>query len=213
MNDSDHAIILTNRFSSHPSIATLSRLGSRVLFFLGAGSLDAAPNEPGAPPAPKPDFIVRSLTSTFSDKNGNFKLDAPEETRASQSLAAAVSAPVDGPPPGGTTGNTDDKKDKGSQEMRAVVVADADALSDAALMNPSLANGNPQFVVDALKWLGGEESTSGAVAESGEDVRIEHTKQKDTLLFYSTIFGAPAFVLGAGLLSVRRSRRRSRRPS
>ena len=75
-------------------------------------------------------------------------------------------------------------------------------------MNASLANGNPQFLVDIFKWLGGEESSIGAIADTGEDVRIEHTKQKDTLLFYGTIFGAPLVVLALGLLYTRRVRSR-----
>ena len=87
-----------------------------------------------------------------------------------------------------------------------VVVSDADALSDATLMNPSNFNGNPQFVVDVLRWLGGEESFAGEVITT-EDVRIEHTKQKDKVYFYLTIFGAPALVLGLGLFLTRRGRR------
>jgi len=39
-------------------------------------------------------------------------------------------------------------------------------------------------------------------------VKIEHTKQKDLVLFYGTIFGVPSFVLLAGLLYSRRARTR-----
>jgi hypothetical protein len=189
MNESDNGIIFTNRFSSHPSVATLSRLGSRALFFIDAGWLEAAA---GA----SPDFIVRSLTTTFADKHKNFKLDEPDEKRAAWNLAAAVSKKLG------------DAKDKAALEMRAVVLADADVLSDAAMMNPSVANGNPQFFADVMKWLGGDEANIGVMPDTGEDVRIEHTKQTDTALFYSTIFGAPAIVLGFGLVFTRRSRRR-----
>jgi hypothetical protein len=137
------------------------------------------------------------LPTTFADKNGNFKFDVGEE-RTTYNLAAAVSRPA--------TQKTDKKGD--AAETRAVVIADADAVSDAALMNGSLANGNPQFIADILKWLGGEESSIGALADTGEDVKIAHTKQKDTLLFYGTIFGAPALILAAGLLYTRRVRSR-----
>jgi hypothetical protein len=65
---------------------------------------------------------------------------------------------------------------------------------------------NQLLVVDAVRWLGGEESFAGEVNVE-EDVRIEHTQQKDLIWFYSTIFGAPALVLGVGLAYTRRSRR------
>jgi hypothetical protein len=42
-------------------------------------------------------------------------------------------------------------------------------------------------------------------------VRIEHTKQKDVLWFYGTIFGAPALVLGLGLYTTRRKARTTER--
>ena len=56
--------------------------------------------------------------------------------------------------------------------------------------------------------IGGEESFAGTI-ESSEDVRIEHTKQKDLVWFYSIIFGAPALVLGAGLFVGRKKRKPS----
>ena len=59
-------------------------------------------------------------------------------------------------------------------------------------------------LVDAMRWLVGEESFSGQV-NNEEDVRIEHTKQQDLAWFYSTIFGVPALVLGVGLFFRRRA--------
>ena len=80
--------------------------------------------------------------------------------------------------------------------MRAFVVADADALSDAAFGNEP----NIMLFIDAIRWLGGEESFTGAIATT-EDVRIEHTKQKDLVWFYGTIFVVPSLVLGLGSCS------------
>jgi hypothetical protein len=91
--------------------------------------------------------------------------------------------------------------------MRAFVLGDADALSDAALSNDA----NALLVVDAVRWLGGEESFAGTLS-TPEDVRIEHTKQKDMIWFYGTTVGAPALVLGGGLLYTRRTRR-SKKPA
>ncbi len=201
-NDSDNAIIFTNRFSSHPSVSTLGRLGTRALFLINAGSLD---KKKDADPSLKIDFAVKSLPGTWADENGNFTLDTPSETKGMFNLMAAVSKAVP-QQPGKDKAAATGKDKKEPNEERVVVLSDVDALSDATLLNPSNYNGNPQFVVDALRWLGGEESFIGAV-NSTEDVRIEHTKQKDKVYFYLTIFGAPALVLGLGLTLTRRSRR------
>ena len=71
-----------------------------------------------------------------------------------------------------------------------------------------MANGNPQFLADIAKWLGGEESSIGALADTGEDVKIEHTKQKDAVWFYGTIFAVPLGVLGLGFIATRRRGKR-----
>jgi gliding motility-associatede transport system auxiliary component len=188
-DDSDKAVLYSNRFSSHPSVATLQRLGTRALFFVDAGAIDRSKD---ADPNLKLDFAVKSLPGTWADSNSNFTLDTPDEPTRQFNLVAAVSKPVADKPE--------------ATELRLLVMSDVDALSDGALLNPSNHNGNPQFVVDALRWLGGEESFSGAV-DAPKDVLIQHTKQKDKAYFYLTIFGAPAMVLGLGLFLTKRSRR------
>jgi LPXTG-motif cell wall-anchored protein len=40
-----------------------------------------------------------------------------------------------------------------------------------------------------------------------EDVPIVHTQQENVIWFHTTIIGAPALVLAAGLVSVRRRRK------
>jgi hypothetical protein len=193
-NDSDRVILQTNRYSSHASVSTLSRLSSRPVYLLGAAALD---KKADADPALKIDFTLRALGDTFDDQNGNFALDAPAEKRSSWALAAAVSRPVAAP--------TDGSK-KRSDEMRAFVLGDADVVSDAAF---SSNEANVLLVADSVRWLTGEESFAGLLA-TPEDVRIEHTKQKDLVWFYGTIFVAPAIVLGGGLLYTRRVRRASK---
>ncbi len=197
-NDSDHAILVTNRYSSHASVSTLSRFSSRPVIFVGAGALD---KKPGADSALRVDFTVRSLPDTFADDNGNFLFDAAAEKRQAYALAAAVSKPTGATPqPGASPSGA-----KPSEEMRAFVLADADAVSDAVLGNEA----NVLLVADAVRWMGGEESFAGMIS-TPEDVRIEHTKQKDLVWFYGTIFGAPAIVVGSGLFYTRRLRRPKR---
>jgi hypothetical protein len=195
-NDSDRQILATNRFSSHASVSTLSRVASRPVFFLGAGSLET---KSGGDAGYKIDFAVRALPDTFNDENGDFSFDAKTDKRNAYALAAAVSKTVGTPP---------DHAKKRSDEMRAFVLGDADVVSDAALGN----EGNFLLVADAVHWLVGEESFAGAMS-TAEDVRIEHTKQKDLVWFYGSIFGAPALVLGGGLVYTRRLRRSKAKPA
>lgn len=238
-NESDQAIIFSNRFASHPAVATLARLGSRALFFIGAGSFTKAEN---AKENLDIAFVLNSLPATWADTNGNFLYDSPGDKVGIFRLVAAVTQtvaagnqvsqsdeqPGQGAQQDGSDGHetneepnqadspsdSDAQQDKGAanepKQMRALMVADSDALSDATLMNPSNFNGNPQFVVDAIRWLAGDEGEQGVV-ESSDDVRIQHTKQQDKAYFYLTIFGAPALVLGVGLWISRKGRRRGER--
>jgi hypothetical protein len=194
-NDSDRTILVTNRFSSHASVSTLSRNSGRAhLVFAGASALD---KRSGADSSFKVDFTVKTLSDTFADTNGDFQYQDSEK-RTTYNVAAAVSKML----------NPHADNYKTVQETRMFVVADADALSDAVFGNEA----NVVFFIDAIRWLGGEESFTGAISTT-EDVKIEHTKQKDLVLFYGTIFVVPSLVLGAGLLLSRRKRGRAIAPA
>lgn len=91
-----------------------------------------------------------------------------------------------------------------TRPMRALVYADAEMFTDPVVVSLGL---NAALVADGIKWLGGEEALAGAT-ESEEDVPIQHTKAEDVVWFYSTILGAPALVLAAGLAGVYRRRKR-----
>lgn len=203
-NDSDRTRLISNSFSSHASVSTLSRNAPRAAVVLfGAGSLKHAEGATG-----KVDFAVRSMANTFQDTNGDYRLQSGTENSGIFNMAAAVSRPITDaskkPEP-----KKDDKKDKDAKteepkEFRAFVLADADALSDF-VMGEVL--GNQILFVDAVRWLVGEESVQG-LPNTEEDVRIEHTKQADLGWFYALILGAPTLVLGAGLFVSYRSRAR-----
>ena len=188
-NDSDRTILVTNRFSSHASVSTLSRNSSRAhVVFAGAAALE--PN-PSSAQNFKIDFCVKSMQDTFADANGDFKQQDNEKKNTIFNLGAAVSNIKD----------PHADMAKVPKEMRVFVLGDVDAVSDAVFGNEA----NVLLFVDAIRWLGGEESVAGAIS-TAEDVKIEHTKQKDLVLFYGTIFFVPAVVLGLGLLLSRRSR-------
>lgn len=208
-NDSDNIILMTNRFSSHASVSTLSRNASQAaVVMVGANSLDKA----STAKTERVDFTLRSLTGTFPDKNRNFKQEKTDEPDNIFNMGAAVAKAIEGSSgeasnealgsagSGGAAGKGGEKP--AAKEMRAFVLADADSVSDLVLGNfPA----NRMMVFDAVRWLGGEESFTGEV-NTEEDVRIEHSQQKDLAWFYGTIFGVPGLVLGVGLLVSRRSR-------
>lgn len=196
---SDRGNIATGTYSSHPSVTSLSHLGMRApMILVGAGHLEDAKERPKDVSI---DHTVRSLPSTWADLNRNFQFDAPAESRRSWNLAVAVTkrkseAIKPGDKPGKPPGD----------EGRVIVLADSDAVADGVVGNP----GNAYFVVDGVKWLLGDEAIAGEIS-SEIDVPIAHTRKQDTAWFYSSIFLAPALVLGAGWAATRR-RRKSGRP-
>jgi hypothetical protein len=184
-NVSDRQLIVTDRFSSHEAVTTLSRtrVGSGILL-VGSGYFEEAGEG-----ELRRSFVIRSLPSTFADLNGNYEFDEGTEERSSYNLAVAIEGEAD--------------STVGDAALRVLVFGDAEMFSDAVLASVGL---NAALVADGVRWLGREESFSGAI-ESEEDVAIAHTKSEDVALFYSTIFGAPLLVLAAGLVSVFRRRR------
>lgn len=200
-NNSDRALLISNRFSSHASVSTLSRNATRAaVLFARTGSLAAAPNTDV-----KVDMAVRAMGGTFADINANYEYDK-DEKKESYNLAAAVSKTIAAPVGEAPAADAEGEEDASVKEMRAFVIADADSMSDLLMSN---FGPNRLLLMDAVRWLGGEDSFAGEVNDE-EDVRIEHSKQKDLVWFYSTIVGMPALVLGLGLTLARRARRTSK---
>jgi hypothetical protein len=188
---SDRANIATAAYSSHPSVTTAGRLGGRApLLMFGAGFVEAAGERPQGV---RVDFPVHSHPSTWNDANGNFELDAPAEVRRTYELAAAIGRPQ---PDAG----------KGAPETRLMVLADSDALGDPVIENA----GNAYLALDGMKWLLGDDLIIGEISTE-EDAPIQHTRKQDVFWFYSTVFLAPALVLGAGFFATRRRGRGRRR--
>ncbi|QSQ17819.1 Gldg family protein [Myxococcus landrumensis] len=174
-------------FSSHPSVTSLTALGGQAaVALIGAGAMDQVQPLPNGI---MHDISVRAHGATFADANGNFTHDAGE-TRRTWPLVVAVEEPAPA----------------GKSPMRAIVMADADAMSDVVLTNL----GNEYLVLDSLRWLTGEEAVSGGVS-SEEDVPIQHTREQDVAWFYATVFLAPALVLAVGFVTTRRRGRRAPR--
>ncbi len=200
----DNMVILAKDFSSHSSVTTLSRVGSREggLPFIIAGSFVDAPFERMADSKKKPKrtYIITSPKTTFRDLNKNFKFDKDTEKRQAYNLAVAVEDPAatgEAPPEG-------KEKQIDKTGMRALLFGDVELFIDQIQGRALIAQ---VAFADAVKWLSGEEIYAGETV-SEKDVRIKHTRARDAKWFYGTIVGAPLLILGLGLVVGSRSGRR-----
>jgi hypothetical protein len=179
---SDRAILATSSYSSHPVASSVGRQGLPVVFYT-TGSLDELPAHRADLVV---DFTVRAHSQTWNDLNNNFNADTPPEVRKAYGLVASITRRA--------------PSNKIEEELRAVVLADSDALSDVVL---SQVRTNQGLILDMLKWLLGEEKIMG-LTNSENDVAIVRTKQQDMIWFYATIFLAPAVVVLVGFFARRR---------
>jgi hypothetical protein len=175
----DRALLLTNAYSTHPSVKTLARYKRRLVFVAPFSGWLEVRTRQGRLVTP----TLRTRSGAWPDANGDHQLDAGEKAGV-QVLGTAV-----------------EDREKGG---RAVALATLAALSDAALPNEA----NLQFVLDTVNWLVGEEALSGTV-ESEEDVRIEHSRDEDKAWFYGTSIFVPLLIVVGGLIRVQRRRKRS----
>lgn len=180
-NLSDRQLIITDRFSAHEAVTTLTRtrVGSGILL-VGSGYLEW-PDSVG----PRPRFVIRALPTTFADLNGNYEFDADTEVRMGYNLVAAIEGTEDDAP-----------------GMRALIYSDAGMFTDGVIASVGL---NAALLGDGIRWLGGDEEFGGEIA-SEEDVPIVHTRAQNVAWFYSTILGAPLLILAAGITTVTRRR-------
>lgn len=177
----DRALIITNSYSSHPSVTTLSKNSRRLIMVApNTGSLEMVKD-----PSRRMTETVRTPANTWADLDGDHEFDGDQETRKVHILGVAVQGI--------------------ESDMRGAVLANFAAMSDGAL---SSLQANYQYFVDTVNWLTGDEKLSGMV-EVEEDVRIEHTRDEDTVWFWGTTAFVPAFVVLVGLIRVRMRRRSS----
>lgn len=182
--EADRANLLTNDLAVHPAVSQTSRsfeLKQRGLYFPGTGWLKAAPTL-GAAPAD----LIRAMGGTWAEITGDHSLD-PKRERAEGRLPIAM-ATLD-PEPGG---------------WRVATVADSGFLSDEGYAYRN----NRGLTLELIRWVAGQEQL-GAGVESEQDVRIQHARERDQLLFYGTTFALPALIVLGGALRVRRRRARS----
>ena len=84
----DRRNLATNKYSTHPSVTTLSRNSKElVVIFPEAGILENTQKSEAK-------ATIRSMENTFEDRNGNFKKD-PEESSKIWSLAVSLEKDIE----------------------------------------------------------------------------------------------------------------------
>ena len=183
----DKWFIHSNVFTSHDSVVSLAKHEERVALILFEGGHFDVSKKMGEWHTSE---TVRTLSSTFIDKNKDFAFNKDSEKRSTYILGAVSENKK-------STGSAKDKNDEKSG--RVVAFSDSTMLADAVIRNP----GNLLFFADSLKWAAGESELAGTLS-SEEDVKIIHTRKEDVILFNSTVFAMPIFVIGIGLFATRR---------
>ena len=201
---SDRNLVITNGFSSHPSTTNLSRLSANQGILLEtAGALLDRPFAPAAAggEAPKRTYVLRTMPGSWLDLDGDNTFDDGVEKRDRYNIGAAIEGPKV-KKPDGTDG----------EGFRALVFSDQDLFADGDTLGRSglpEPNGGP-LVVDAVRWLGGEEIYSGQINNEKEK-EIKQTAREQAGWFVATTIIVPSLVLVVGLMISTRSRKRARK--
>lgn len=199
-NESDRRLALTNQFSSHASTTSLSRADARNGILLETAGIltDREFTTPGAKPTRT--YVVRSMGEAWIDYDNDFKA-GPAEKRDRYNIGAAVEGPK--------SKNADGSDKDG---FRAMVFSDQDLFADHMVQTRTgqifVETNGRSLPVDAIRWLGGEETISGIVNDE-KDPEIKQTKREQAAWFTATTIVAPLALFGIGMLFGRPKRKRS----
>ncbi len=187
---SDRRLVLTNRFGSHATTSDLSRAASRIgLVLEGAAGLEGVAGGPA-----RSTVLVRPMTGSWLELDGDFERDREAEPDAIEALAMASTLPVEDAGEGG--------------ESRGVVIGDVDVLNDdyVYVTGPGAMSANAKLLLDAYVWLAREDEAVVASVPGDDDPVLQRTRGESVRWFLGTVFGVPALVLAAGFGYVRRRR-------
>ena len=186
---SDRRLLVTNRFGSHATVSDLSRAANRIgLVLEGASALEGVTGAPA-----RSSVLVRPMTGSWLERDGDFERDSEGETDRIEALAMA---------------STRSATESDSVESRAVVIGDVDAMNDdyVYITGPGAMSANAKLLLDAYTWLAREDETSVSSVPGDDDPVLQRTRGESIRWFLGTVFGVPALVLAAGFLFVRRRR-------
>lgn len=176
----DRHAIWANRYSSHPSVSTMTRDDRMVTVFQGTRGvqLRAAKTE-----RTQPTLVLSAAEGTFADLDGDYRRSEDEPSER-YGLAAAVA------------------RTASVSETRVFVLGDADVFGDTLL---EVSRPNLYLLRDVVQWLQIDTPTVVPTVQD-RDVKIVHRAEEDAALFYGSTFGVPLLLLGIGALATRRRR-------
>lgn len=176
----DRWFLFSNNFTSHEAVATMADYDEQVaVLFFQSGYFDVK----GGNGEWQAQAAMKTLPTTFVDKNKNFTFDKGSETRSTFDICAAA-----------------EWRGKGG---RIFACADATLAADLFMQGA----GNKLLFVDSLQWLMNDKYRGAAASE--QDEKIIHSRDEDLLVFYSTIVAVPLLLLLAGTLATRRRKVRA----
>jgi hypothetical protein len=186
--EADSWFLFTNVFTSHDSTTALARNDQRAALLTFRSGYLAVTSEFNGWQSFE---TVRSLSDTFADENQDFKFTEGKERRNPYVIGAASI-------------RKEDPENKSQKRGRMITLADASAASDVLIRN----QGNLIYIVEALRWVSGDQSVVAGtgIASTEEDIKIQHTRKEDIAWFYGTVVAVPTLVLGLGFIATRRSR-------
>lgn len=170
---SDRYFIFTNNFSKHISVSNLKLSEHRM----GLMILNSGYLKKSSmiPKNRRVFPTIKSIPSTFVDMNRNYSFDPKSEVRGSYPIAMVTQ----------------------SKNNRLLVFSDASFLADPMIYNP----GNQLAIIDAIKWMLDKDSAN---SESSEiDIKILHSKSRERIIFYGSIFIIPILTLIFGVFATR----------
>jgi ABC-type uncharacterized transport system involved in gliding motility auxiliary subunit len=119
------------------------------------------------------------------------------DVQGPQSLAVAVSAPVEGatPPPPAEKPSEGEDANAGKPETRLVVVGDSDFASNSV----AGMGGNRDMFLNMVNWLAQQDNLISVRARNPEDRRITMTAGQDRMIFWFTMLILPGLIFLAGI--------------
>ena len=182
--------LITNKFSTHASVTTLSRYNKVMqLVFENSGSIEKIETDDSNANVTT---IIKSLEDTWKDDNGNLQKDGTEQADL-WALGIAVEKTIE------------------DSEAKAIVFSDASWLTDDYLgkgFNVGQQTIQPHAIMlsDTLFWLTDQKESSGTV-NNELDVKIQHSKEGQGWIFFGTSILFPILIFGIGRMRISRRTR------
>lgn len=185
--------LITNKFSTHPAVTTLSRYNkSMYLVLSNTGYLEQLEN---TTTTMKSTVIIKTMEDTWEDLNNNYTKDSLEKTDT-WPVAIAIEKDVVG-----------EDANKEFPKAKGIVFSDASWLTDTYLakgftVGQQTIQPHAITLSDTLFWLTDSTENSGTV-NSEQDIKIQHSKEGQGWIFFGSTFLFPLIFFALGTWNIR----------